>query len=481
MDGEEAIKEEKETYLPYPIKIDVADKESEEFQAMYELFLQGAHFVEFTAEAVEDLVSSAFRCPLEIKQDAEVVTEIDGLDYIDFDDIGRETVSTVGAFGRVFMLVDYPSLETTPNMIEDKENKAYITLYPPLDVLNWRETRRSGKAELVRVVLREIDEVSIAKSEDENTDTEPAEIKYMYRELLIENGVYKIKIYKEDESVKTLTPIANGAQLTEIPGLFIGTTSNTARVDKSPVMGISNTNIKHYQTWAELFYIQTYVGHPQLVLTGLTPGWNKQAERSDFKVKMDASVVLALEGDNSGAQILEIDTKQLMHYKTLEVLESSMAEQGARIKAISHKAGVESAQALKIRTSASMSKLASIVQNASDGLTAALKWLGQFMGKDLENYTITINKDFYSPEPDGPFLTSISNAEVSGTAPRGTALNYLKQVELVDDNIPNETYLKDMILAQPQGITAMPNKQQGGETNLKKQPGVQPTPAQTNK
>jgi hypothetical protein len=473
LEGEEAVKAERERYLPYPVRVDDEDKNSKEYQAMYELFLQGAHFVEFTAEAVEDLVSSAFRRPLELKRNAEVVTEIEELDYIDFADVGKEVVSAVGAYGRVFLLVDYPSIETVPNMIEDQNNKAYITLYPPLDVLNWRETKRSGKVELVRVVLREIDEVAIAKSEDAETGT--ADVKYMYRELIIEDGIYKIKIYREDQDVKTIIPLANGEYLTEIPGLFIGTTSNTARVDKSPVMGISNSNIKHYQTWAELLYLQTYVGHPQLVLTGLTPGWNKQAEKQQFKVKMDAAEILALEGDSSAAQILEIDTKQLIHFKTLEVLESSMAEQGARIKAISHKAGVESAEALKIRTSASMSKLASIVQNASEGLTEALKWLGAYMGEDLDAYSISINKEFYSPNPDGPFLTSISNAEVAGTAPRGTALNYLKQVELVDDNIPNEVYLKDMVLATEQ--VPMPNKQQGGTTQINKIPGSAPIPA----
>jgi len=469
VEGEEAIKEARTTYLPYPVRTDVESQESEEFKAQYEIYLQGAHFVEFTAEAVEDLVSSAFRRPIEVKKkvnkpaegEAQGVIQEDlgELDYLDLEDIGREIVGGVGTYGRIFMLVDYPTVDTTPNMIEDENNKAYITLYAPLDILNWRETRRSGKAQLVRVVLREIDEVKIAADEDKG---EVNEVKYLYRELVVEDGIYKIRIYRDQEPVKTIVPEANGEPLTEIPGMFVGTTSNTSKVDKSPVIGIANSNIKHYQTWAELLFVQTYIGHPQLVLSGLVPGWTKQAERQNLKVKMDASEVLAIEGENSRADILEIEAQNLTHYRTLEVLEASMAEQGARIKAISHKAGVESAQALKIRTSASMSKLASIVNNASQALTQGMHWIALYMGVN-EEYTVQINKEFYAPEPDGPFLTSISNAEVAGTAPRGTALNYLKQVELVDDNIPNEKYLKDMKLVTE--MTApMPNKQQGSRT-----------------
>ena len=63
---------------------------------------------------------------------------------------------------------------------------------------------------------------------------------------------------------------------------------------------------------------------------------------------------------------------------------------------------------------------------------------------------LQINKEFYSPEPDGPLLNAISEAEAVGTAPRGTAITYLKQIELVDDSKTNEEYLTDMTLNKSQ-------------------------------
>jgi len=448
--GEEDIKAAREDYLPYPVSVADEDKSSEAFKAAYDLYLSGAHFVEFTSEAVEDLVSSAFRRPMEIerrKKEGEGNTKAElppELTYMDLEDIAKEVVSLVGGYGRCFLLVDYPTVETTPSMKDDVKNKAYISLFPPLDVINWTETKRSGVSELTRVVLRELDQVALAEDPENSIHTP-----YMYRELFLEDGVFKIRLYREGKDVVTLTPKAAGKHFTEIPGVFIGTTSNTAKVDKSPVIGISNSNIKHYQTWADLMHVQVYTGHPQMVLTGLRPGWNKQADQEQLKLKLDAATLLTLEGEGSQAQLLELTSKDLMHYRTLELLERSMTEQGARIKAISNKAGVESAQALKLRSASSMSKLASIVRNAEEGLTKALKWIGEYMDVDAGEYAISINKEFFSPEPDGGLLTAISNAEAIGTAPRGTGLTYLKQIELADPKISNETYLKDMTLVTP--------------------------------
>jgi hypothetical protein len=447
MDGEETIKAKAERYLPYPVRIDDADRQSADFKNLYQLYLQGAHFVEYTAEAVEDLISSAFRRPLEIDPPLP-----EDLDYVDVTDLAKETVGTVGGYGRAFLLVDYPTIATQPSAQEDTDNRAYLNIYEPLDVLDWIETRRSGKSELIRVVLREIDEIAEA-------DDSLGLSTYIYRELLIEDGIFVMYIYREDEAeALKFVPTAGGKPFTEIPGVFVGTTSNTVRVDKSPVIGISNSNLKHYQTWADLMNVQVYVGNPQLVIAGLAAGWNKQAEKNNVKVKLDASMVLALEGDNSSASLLEIDTNSLVHFRTLETLEQSMAEQGAKIKSISKKSGVESAEALKIRSSASMSKLAAIVANAEEALNKCLGWMGQYMGTEVDS-KVAINKEFYAPEPDGALLSAISDTEAAGTSPRGTTITYLKQIELVSEDVTNEDYLKDMELtAQPTPTNDLTNE-----------------------
>ncbi len=431
LDGQEAIKEKGELYLPYPVSLLDEDRENVEFKAQYNLYIEGAHFVEYTAEAVEDLVSAAFRRQLDVTPDIP-----ESLDYIDLQDIAKELTHTVGSYGRVFFFVDYPTVETSPTMADDGMNKAYVSIYEPLDVLNWVEDRRSGSPKLITVTLREVDEQASAKQ---------GMAIYMYRKLKVEKGIYQVEIWKNDELVNTVTPVAAGKPFTEIPGMFIGTTSNTSRVDKSPVIGISNSNIKHYQTWADLNHVQVYSGNPQMVLTGLAPGWNKMAKvsGSEVKVKLDAANVLALEGEGSKAQLLQLNTDSLVHFRSLEWLEKSMAEEGARIKDIAKKAGVESAEALKLRSSSAMSKLSSIVANVEEGINCMLLWLGQYMAVTHDT-VVRMNTEFFTPEPDGALLEALSTAEANKTAPRGTVVTYLKQIELADEKISNEDYIKEM-------------------------------------
>ena len=431
LEGEEAIKDAADLYLPYPVSVLDEDKETPEFIAQYALYLTGAHFVEYTAEAVEDLVAAAFRRPLDIEPALP-----EDLEYLDLGDIAKELTFTVGAYGRSFFFVDYPTVDTSPTMADDGENKAYVSIYAPLDVIDWTEEMRSGKSTLIRVVIREIDEIASAKAQSDI---------YMYRELKVTDGVYQVIVHKDDGSVTIFTPKADGVTFKEIPGMFLGTTSNRARVDKSPVIGISNSNIKHYQTWADLMHVQVYSGSPQMVLSGLAPGWNKMAKEAgtEVKVKLDAANVLALEGDRSTASLLQINTDSLIHFRTLEWLEKSMMEEGASIKDIAKKAGVESAEALKIRKSSSMSKLSSIVSNVEEGMNKLLEWAAMYMGVTVDS-AIKMNTEFFTPEPDGSFLDSLTSAEVQSTAPRGTVITYLKQIELVDEKKSNEDYIKEL-------------------------------------
>ncbi len=428
LEGEDSIKAEKERYLPYPVALGDIDRTSEEFIEQYGIYLNGAHYVNFTAEAVDDLVASAFR------KDPTIDPEIPAdLQYYEWKDESKTIAETVAAYGLAFVLVDYPTVEDA-TLEDDRDNFAFSVAYEPLDVLDYKEIKRSGKRRITKVLLRELDE----------------DDKEMLRELYMDGNVYKQKTYREVDDivvVTEITPVANGKTLDFIPGTFVGVTSNTTKADKSPVIGISNSNIKHYQTWGELFWTQTYNGHPQMVLTGLEKGWNAEAEKKKVKIKMDASQVLALEGERSGAQLLEINTSNLIHFQTLEKLESSMLEQGYRLK-VNSKNGVESAEALKIRHTGDISKLGSIVKNIEEAMSDVFVWLGMFMGIDYEP-VVTINKEFVPVEVDGSTLTSLTSAENTNVIPRGTTIDYLKSGGLIADGLDTEKLLSKIQETNP--------------------------------
>ena len=423
IDGEEAIKEQAERFLPYPVAIGDIDRSSDEFVEQYDIYKSGAHFVGYTAEAVDDLTASAFRKDPTIEPDIPA-----DLEYYKWIEESKTLTGIVSSYGMAFVLVDYPNVEDS-TLADDKENFAFSVAYEPLDVLDYTEQKRSGKKKLTRVLLSELDE-----------NDEP-----ILRELLVENGVYIQRIYEEDgEEVKMteVIPIASGSTLDFIPGTFVGVTSNSTKVDKSPVIGISNSNIKHYQTWAELIWTQTYTGHPQLALTGLSNGWNKEAEKKNVKIKMDASQVLALEGETADAKLLEINTSNLVHFDTLKKLEDSMLEQGYRLKA-NTKTGVESAEAMKIRHAGDISKLGSIVKNIESAMNEVFTWLGMFMGVTYDP-VVTINKEFVPVEIEGTTITALTSAENSNVIPRGTTIDYLKSGGLIGDSLDTDTLVDEI-------------------------------------
>ena len=423
IDGEETIKAQDEKFLPYPVALGDIDRSSKEFVEQYDIYKSGAHFVNFTAEAVDDLVASAFRKDPEIEPTLPV-----DLEYYEWVEECKTLANIISSYGIGFVLVDYPEVEKA-TLKDDVDNFAFSVAYEPLDVLDYTEIKRSGKRRLTRVLLSELDE------DDEE----------MLRELLIEDGVYKQKVYKEVDDTVEITeiiPIASGSTLDFIPGTFVGVTSNTTKADKSPVIGISNSNLKHFQTWAELMWTQTYTGHPQFVLTGLDKGWNAEAEKRNIKVKMDASQVLALEGEKSNAKLMELNTSNLIHFDTLEKLENSMLEQGYRLKSNS-KNGVESAEAMKIRHSGDISKLGSIVKNIESAMQDVFEWLGLFMGVQYIP-VVTINKEFVPLTIDGSTLTALSSSENSNVIPRGTTIDYLKAGGLIGDSLDTEKLVNEI-------------------------------------
>lgn len=424
LDGESAVKSKGEKYLPFPVALDEEDRKEDNFKEQYFIYLNGAHYVNFTLQAVEDLVAGVFR-------KAPIVSEVpEELKYFEYQDFAKEAVKTVTSYGRALVLVDYPSVETDETTkAQEKEGniQAYSILYKAQDILDWETKRVGGIEVLIRVVLREYFNKLNESGESEQ--------KERYRTLsLDEDGNYMQMVQYADNDVKeTYEPIADGSRLKHIPATFIGSIDNTPRVNQSPVIGISNSNIKHYQTWAELNHIQTFAGHPMLALTGAPKGFIKEMEKKEIKLSVGASNALVLEGENANASILaQANSGNIMHFDTLKELKSSMQEQGARIKD-NNSGQVESAETLTIKYSGDNSILASIAINVELATKFVYEQLALFMGAKVDKTTIMLNKTFFEKTVDPAIMTALSTIVASGNLPNRIFLQYLQENGLVSD------------------------------------------------
>lgn len=424
LDGESFIKSEGEKYLPFPVSLDKKERQEEDFKSQYSIYLAGAHFVNYTLQAVEDLVAGVFRKSPILEN---VPTE---LEYFDSKDFTKEAVEIVTSYGRALALVDYPTVEEGETTVakENKDNiRAYTILYKPQDILDWQTKRVGGIEVLIMVLLREV----IYSENEDGVNTES----YRYRKLSIdEDGFYLVTVtYEETDATETFKPVASGSRLDHIPATFIGAKNNTPRINTSPIVGISNSNIKHYQTWAELNHIQTYAGHPMIALTGAPKGFIKEMEKNNIKINVGASNALVLEGDQASATVLtQANDTNIMHFKTLAELKSSMEEQGARIKE-SQGGQVESAEALTIKYSGDNSILASIAINVELATKFVYQELGLFMGANAEKTTIALNKTFIERVVDPAVMGAISTAVATGNLPNRIFLQYLKEHNIVSD------------------------------------------------
>lgn len=426
--GEDTIKDGGEKYLPFPIHTETLDRTKEPFKKEYAVYLEGAHYTNYTLQSSEDLVSAVFRTDM-------IVSKLpDKLKYLDLETLARDVVKDVSSFGRVGVFVDYPTTED-PTQEQDTENFAYMEIYNTLDVLNWKVVRRGGIKTLSRVVLREI------------WYNDMDEAKHRYRELILDRGVFKVRVY-EDENLtefKEFTPQASGSTLDHIPFYFIGAISNTTEPDEPPIIGIANSNLKHYQTWAELNHVQTYMGHPMLAITGAPNGFTKKAKEEGVTFTVGARQALVMEGEAASASVLQAADAGGIHFKTLAELKQSMIDQGANLKSGDQKNVAEAENTLKIRHSSETSVLASIAKNVEAGLEAAMEDIGLYMNTTLpDDFGIELNKEYMDPAPDSTLVGALNTAVTSGNYRKQDFMVYLQQVGLVSEDEDIETVISEL-------------------------------------
>ena len=434
VEGDAAVKKKGQMYLPFPVSLPTSITDSDDFKRQYEIYLFGALFVNFTAQSIEDLVASVFsRNPI---VDEDFPEE---LEYLNLPDTSKEICTALVSYGNAMLLVDYPTIEgeITREQQEQQQIAAYYSVYDPLDVLNWQTIKVGGVTRVYRVVLHS----KIVNSNNQYED--------VYRELSIATGVYTIQIYNLDgEAVGAPTSPrgANGETFAEIPAIFLGVEANDTGISPSPIQGIADTNLKHYQNTAELQHTIDYIGHPMLTITGAPPGFidamdEPNADGSKKRITVGASQALTIEGETGDAKLLQINP-ELVHFKQLEQLEKSMAEQGYRIK--SDKSGVESAQSLTIRNSGNTSKLSSIATQIENAIKSSMRYINAYMSTDVpDDFKFDLVKNYLQLSPDSNLINTLNGLVNGGRIPDYVLYDYLTETEILSEDVDYETLRND--------------------------------------
>jgi len=394
VEGSRKIKQGKELYLPKPNPDDV----SEENRNRYIDYITRANFINFTGHTLEGLLGMVFRKDPEIKLPSSIEYLIDNADGngLSLKQVGQSVVSEIAQAGRHGLLTDYPQAESglTKSEVTNLGLLATIKSYKAESIINWRTITRGSTTMLSLVVLLEPTEV--IKDSDNEVSFDIDVVDY-YRVLYIDKGVYKQRLYDNNEKLIQDEIIPNnerGEPWNLIPFVFVGSEENDVNIDKIPIYDIAEINISHYRNSADFEESSYQIGQPTPVLSGLNQNWVDENMKGGVMLGSRSAILLP---EGGGSSLLQANPNQ-MPERGMEMKEAQMVMIGARI--IQDMGGNETVDAASMRNAGQNSKLSLIVTNTRNALMQCLAWATEYMGGDPEQIELEFNKQFYDKSID---------------------------------------------------------------------------------
>ena len=405
-DGEDSVKKAGPEYLPQ-----LSGQSPDEYAA----YVKRALYYEAVGRSIDGFVGAIVRKPPGVKLPAkmdvfEKDTTASGIGLTEFI---KKLASEDLLAGRLGILVDY----------DEKAKRAYLTVYTAESITNWGDGF---------IVLKETSFV------EDPADKFVLKQIEQYRELLIEAGVYKVRIWRKKEKTATdtseqwavyeeLTPAKLGIALKEIPFFWLSPYGQSDKIEKPPLLGLVNVALSHYRNSADLEHGRHFAGLPTLWIAGVSD--------TNAPVRIGAAAAIILKDPAARVGYAEFTGQGLGSIENaLESKENMMAVLGGMVFG-NQKKGVESADTARIRTSGETSLLMSVVNSVEETLEAALRKAADWMNVPVagdDAIDIAINRDFIDTSLPPQTLAALLKSYVSGAISLNTFLFNLRQAEMMD-------------------------------------------------
>lgn len=396
----------------------------------YLLFLDRATYYNFSGRTLGALNGTLFRrTPVISDLPPRLAPELEKISINDetFIAFASATSSELLSLGRVGVLVDLPDFPTvTP--------RPYLVSYTAEHILDWDLTRNAetGRNELTKVVLREV------KLSDGNT---AGERKYVarYRVLRLQAGVYTQELFESDTEHAELSPefsrgvvvpTRQGAPLSYIPFVLLGSSTNAWTVSKPSLLDIAQLNLSHYRSYAQLEQGRFYTGFPIYwaeIPQGAEGGIDYQLGPSRVWEVPAGSKPGLLEFYGSGLKYLET---------ALETKEQQAASLGGRIIGFRSGATSESNNAEKLKALNEQSMLLSASQTMDASFTLLLRiwaWWSGTPKEEADKITVEFNKDFLFSDIGSREFRAIHALYKDGIIPIDVVYEYLRKAFVIPD------------------------------------------------
>jgi hypothetical protein len=443
--GDQALKALK--VLPYLNEADITT----ENQARNKAYVERAVFYNATGRTLDGLMGVAYKkdpttqLPEYLQY---LLTDCDGMRNSIYQK-SQAALANVLKTGRDGVMVDF----------NNRLQQPVINSYAADSIINWAfdDTGR-----LILVVLEESIEVRDGYEVKNITQ---------WRELMLNNGVCTVRLWQLDKDKKPeIVQVAdvNGQMVNElvmrskskvldfIPFRFIGSRSNDATIDDTPLYALAKLNVAHYRNSADYEDSVFYVGQAQPWISGLSEEWRDHliAQKTSY-VGSRAPFLLPEGGAFGFAQ----PSPNTLVYEAMEQKEKQMVALGARL--LDANAVQISATQSDNDKEASTSVLSMCAANVSEAFQTAISWCAVLLDKPLtkedEQASFKINQDYSKLMVDPQALAAMVNAWQSGAISVNDVREYLRKqgvlaTERTDDLIQDDIDMQEPNLANVQPL-----------------------------
>lgn len=456
VEGEDAVKEAGEAYLPRLRRQDDSEYESYKGRAM---------FFEAASRTVSALSGTVLRLPVRVtgvgeeeleEGEANTALENIGIEGENFDLLVKLILDEQLIQGRVGALID--------SNADSDDEKPYIALYFAENIINWKEEMILGRRMLTEVRLLEVREEPNAEDEWTPNCVEyirVLKLKYESDDRGVPSFIYTQELYRKEEKLnssqqmetswaltETTAPMMKGGKKFEaLPFIFINANDLKAKVTKSPINGLVNLNFSHYRSSADLEHGRHFTALP-------TPWAAGFDVKNDEELVVGSSVAWVTDNPSAQAGYLEFSGAGLTHLQTaLTEKEKLMAVLGSRLLEEQKLVG-EAAETVALRQAGEQSVLMSIASTLEEALKKLMKLYFTWQGVPAEQLVIEVNKDYNVTGLDTTMLSTLMSAVQQGHISWDTFFYNLQRGEVFP---PNRTQEEEKELIDMGG----PNKKPG--------------------
>lgn len=400
--GEDQVKS-KVNYLPKSATQDRDD---------YAAYLSRAIWYNMTSKTIQALSGSLFKSKPQISGVPDSTLERFTKEGVSLHLTTKFAVTEILKTGRFGILVDKDS---------DGTGDAYAATYTAENILDWQTNANGG---LTRLLLREID---FARDESNNLIHGFSSI---YRLLTIDDGSYRVRVYKDAPTdgalpIIDVTPTIRGIALDHIPFQFIGAVNNAPNCDKPPILDIVNLNYSHYKSYADLENGRWFTANPIYTTTSASA-----ADDDTGEYFIGSNMVWEL-GSGGEANILEFTGRGLTSLEnSLTQKERQIESLGGRLMPNFDGAG-RSTESINLEERSESTLLLNIADTMDEGFSIVLGWLSNWNSQSGNNISFTMNRDFISTRITARDLRITFQMYESGIIPLDAMHEYLVKADVI--------------------------------------------------